>query len=234
MFHYLLWFREVDSTQDILKNSDLPAGTVVVADVQKKGKGRKGRRWESQRGGLYFSFVVSSKEFKEFLQLPLVVGYALSEAVDNFKLRTYIKWPNDIYLSGKKLAGILCEKSGDRIVVGIGLNLNQDSFPDSVKDRAISLKLATRRAYNPVSTLTSLLNCLNGYLELYRKEGFTPFLKPIESKLLFLGEEVIVLSEERIEGRLVGISNKGFLILKTPRGYRSLVSGEVSLRPKKV
>jgi len=158
LFPYMLWLEEVSSTQELIKGGDFPCGSVVVADRQKRGKGRKGRRWESQEGGLYFSFVLCSGDFRDFAQMPLVVGYALSMYLESLGVRTSIKWPNDVYAGGKKVSGVLVERSGGRIVVGVGLNVGQESFPKELEDKATSIKLLTGKEYRRKDVLIGVLD----------------------------------------------------------------------------
>ncbi len=230
MFETLIWLKEVSSTQDILKEGNYSKGTVIVADIQKRGKGRKGRRWESQEGGLYFSFVLKEEDFKETLQTPIVVGYALSEFVEHLGFRTGIKWPNDVYVAGKKLAGVLVEKSGEKIVVGVGLNVNQASFPKDIEGRATSLRLIAGREFDRAELLLLLLSFISRELERYMREGFEPFHEKVERKLLYVGEEVVLLSEESKVGTLRGIDREGFLLLETSEGLEKITAGDISLR----
>ncbi|RLJ71231.1 BirA family biotin operon repressor/biotin-[acetyl-CoA-carboxylase] ligase [Hydrogenivirga caldilitoris] len=230
MFPYLVWLRETDSTQRRLKEGNYPCGTVFVADRQKEGKGRKGRRWESQEGGLYFSFVLCEEDFRDYAQLPLIVGFSVSEYLDSLGIRTAIKWPNDVYSRGRKISGVLVEKSSNKIVVGIGLNVNQDSFPKELENSAISMKLASGKEYDRKRVLTSLLDFLSKNLNDYREKGFTAFKERIEDKLLFKEEEVVILGEEPVVGILVGIDDNGHLLLQTSEGLKSIAAGDLSLR----
>ena len=230
MFEYMLWLRETDSTQLRLKEWSLPWGTVVVADRQKRGKGRKGRRWESQEGGLYFSFVLNAEDFREILQLPLIVGLSVSNFLDREGIKTSIKWPNDVYVMGKKIAGVLVERSGIKVITGIGLNVNQATFPEHIQDIAISMKLAKGSSFDRRDVLSGLLSFLEKNIRLYQEKGFSPFVKHIRDKLLFIGHEVVVSSEEPITGTLMGIDEEGFLLLKTSEGYKKITAGDVSLR----
>ncbi len=230
MFDYLIWLKETDSTQRRLKEGSFPCGTVFVADWQKEGKGRKGRRWESQEGGLYFSFVICEEDFRNYLQLPLVAGLAISDFLDSIGLRTTIKWPNDVYTKGRKIAGILVEKSKEKIVVGIGLNVNQKEFPEDLKKNAISIFQIKGREENRLDILTGLLDFIESFLEEYRERGFSNLAGRINDKLIFKEEEVIVLSEKPEVGILKGINDKGFLILQTSEGEKEITSGDVSLR----
>ncbi len=230
MLPYLVWLRETDSTQELLRRGGFPEGTVVVADRQKKGKGRKGRRWESQEGGLYFSFVLSSEKFRSVLQVPLVVGLAVSETLDSLGVRTVIKWPNDVYARGRKIAGVLAEKTDDRVIVGVGLNVNQRCFHGELEGQAISMYQITGEEHDRVELLRGLLERITDHMKLYRREGFTPFKERVEEKLIFVGEEVVVLCEKPEVGVLAGIDDEGFLLLRTAEGNVRVSAGDVSLR----
>lgn len=230
MFEYAVWLRETDSTQKRLREGNYPCGMVFIADRQKEGKGRKGRRWESQEGGLYFSFVLCEEDFRDYLSLPLVIGLAVVRFLEDVGIRTAIKWPNDVYLRGKKAAGVLAEKIGRKIVVGIGLNVNQKDFPQELKDSATSLYLETGKIFDRREILSGLLSSIAEALDAYKREGFKAFKKEIEERLIFKGEEVIVLSEEPVVGIMLGIDDKGYLLLQTAEGVKSIAAGDVSLR----
>jgi len=230
MLAYLVWLRETDSTQRRLKEGDFPCGTIFVADRQKEGKGRMGRRWESQEGGLYFSFVLCEEEFSKPFQIPLVVGISLSEFLDTLGLKTALKWPNDVYSKGRKIAGILAERSAGRVIVGIGLNVNQEGFPKELENRATSMYLVTGRRWDRRDVLLGFLGKLEEDLEDYRREGFERFRGRIEDKLLFVGEEVVVLGERPEVGVLLGIDEEGALLLQTSEGIKKVMAGDVSLR----
>ena len=232
MFDFLIWKREADSTQEVLKRSDLPCGSVVVADRQKKGKGRKGRRWESQEGGLYFSFVLCEEDFSDYLQIPLVLGLFMSNFLKDAGIDAYIKWPNDIYAKGKKIAGILVEKSGRRIVAGVGLNVNQTKFPKDIEDIATSMRSITGIEYDRKDVLRGVLSVFSEGLSVFSKKGFKAFRDKVEERLLFKGEEVVILGEEEKAGVLLGIDKEGFLLLQTHKGVVRIVAGDLSLRLK--
>jgi len=230
MFDHLVWLEEVNSTQDVLRKGSFPKGTVVVANRQKKGKGRKGRRWESQEGGLYFSFVLFEEDFKEVVQIPLVVGLSVSEVLEDLGVGAVLKWPNDVYARGRKIAGILVEKSGRRIITGVGLNVNQRGFGEGMEDVAVSLYQLTGRESSKPALLCRLLDRIALHLQRFGREGFAPFKAPVEERLIFRGEEVIVLSERSEVGILKGIDEEGYLLLQTSEGDRRIAAGDVSLR----
>jgi len=143
------WLPECGSTNDeaaAWARAGAPTGAVVVADAQTKGRGRLGRSWHSAAGAaLFFSTVMRPKvEVAKLPPLTLAVGVALAETVARFDVSPTLKWPNDLLVRGKKLAGILTESAcqGARllhVVVGIGVNLNVDEFPPELSAIATSL-----------------------------------------------------------------------------------------------
>ncbi|NPB07054.1 MAG: biotin--[acetyl-CoA-carboxylase] ligase [Aquificae bacterium] len=222
----LVWVKELPSTQDELKRGGYPSGTVLVADRQTAGRGRRGRRWLSDEGGLYFSFLLRPELFPELLPLPVVLGLAVCRLLENEGLRPSLKWPNDVYLSGRKLCGILTEVSKSGLVVGVGLNVNQTSFPEGLN--ATSLKLETGRTLDRKELLLKLLKSFSEELGRFRQEGFKGLRKEAVDRLLWLGEEV-KLSDGRT-GKLAGLSERGGLLLLTERGLEEVLSGELTLR----
>ena len=232
MFDSLIWLKETDSTQNRLKEWNLPYGTVIVADRQTKGRGRKGRKWVSQEGGLYFSFLLDPKRYKELIQLPLILGYALSRALEGLSGVSFkLKWPNDVYSENKKVSGILCELYRGKLIVGIGVNLNQKSIPEEIKERATSLYIITGREINRKEALLKILGNISENLKAFEEKGFKAFKEKIEEKLLYINEEVILLDEEKsFRGKFIGLSQRGGALIYTDEGIREFLSGDLSLR----
>ena len=134
--------------------------TVVVAEHQTAGRGRAGARWVSEpAAGLWVSLVIVPRSAAHAGLLPLLAGVALARAVEGpggpSAVRLGLKWPNDLWLQGHKVAGILCEAVGDRVVVGMGLNLRdpEEGFPPEIAPRAGSLEGLTGDSWSPASVL---------------------------------------------------------------------------------
>ncbi|MFN4012760.1 MAG: biotin--[acetyl-CoA-carboxylase] ligase [Aquificaceae bacterium] len=227
MFKILLWLEEIPSTQDFLKEKNLPLWSVVVANKQTKGRGRLGRVWHSQEGGLYFSFSLP-QGIRDENTLPLVLSNALADYLKLLGFIPAIKWVNDVYLRGKKVCGVLTERLKDRIVVGMGINLNQKEFPKDIE--AISLKIASGKDYDKVDFLLGLLDYIESSIERLSKEGFTAFKNVIEQRLLFKDSEVILYTPHPVVGILQGIDRDGSLLLMTQDGLRAFQVGEITLR----
>jgi len=225
---FMLWFDEVSSTQDILKGGRFPYGTVVVANRQSKGRGRFGRVWHSQEGGLYLSFLLNAKEFNEIPPFPLVVGYSVLLMLEKEGFSPMLKWVNDVYIKGKKVCGVLVERSKDKLVVGVGINLNQKELPAHLN--ATSLYMLSAKTFDKRVFMLNLLNIFNQILDEYVRFGFKSFKDRIKKKLLFLGQEVVVQSDTAIAGIFEDIDWDGGLLLRTADGIVKFTAGEVSLR----
>ena len=140
-----LKFNEIDSTNDYMKKniSSFENYDIVSAKIQTSGRGRRGNTWLSPEGMALFSFLLKpEKEFSiiEATKLPLLAGISTLTALKKIKDRTYsFKWTNDVFLSGKKLCGILIERVKDDFVIGIGINV-ANKIPDDIKNIAISME----------------------------------------------------------------------------------------------
>ncbi len=161
---------EVESTNDELKKYlKEDEGLVIIANSQTQGRGRLGRNWHSPKGtGVYLSVLVSPKINPElFPPITLVAGLATVLALQNFsKSPPYLKWPNDILINDKKVSGILCELCGDtplNIIIGIGINANQESehFPETLQDIATSLFLENGIKVDRDELIASLITSLD-------------------------------------------------------------------------
>jgi len=222
----------VSSTQDAVKDAKFPHFKPLVAASQTAGRGRRGNKWFSPpKAGLYLSFKLPKDYFAqngELSCISLVCGLAVSETVDSYAL-SRIKWPNDVYIGGKKVAGILVEATPSDIVVGIGVNLNTVSFPVELQKVATSIYLETQNRVDFNEFLHLLLENLSADLLLFRSEGFAPFVEKINRKLLWRGKRVVV--DRRECGKLLGVNPKGFAVVKTCYGeLKEFPYGEISLR----
>ncbi len=225
---FMLWLDEVFSTQDLLKEGDFPYGMVGVANRQSGGRGRFGRVWHSQEGGLYFSFLLNAKEFDEILPLPLIIGYGVVLMLEKEGFSPMLKWVNDVYIRGKKVCGVLAERSKDKLIVGVGINLNQRELPAQLN--ASSLYMLSGKTFDKRAFILDLLSIFNQVIEDYSKFGFKSFKDRIKEKLLFLGQEVVVQSDTAIAGIFEDIDWDGGLLLRTADGIVKFAAGEVSLR----
>ena len=148
----VIYYDETDSTNNRAKeagNNKEPHGTLFVADMQMAGKGRRGRVWKSPSGSSIYMTILLYPDIPPVKapQLTLIMAIAVAEGIREVTgLETKIKWPNDIVVNGKKICGILTEMSTEidyinHVVIGVGINVNQDTFPDDIKETASSLKM---------------------------------------------------------------------------------------------
>ena len=218
-------------------------GTVVIADEQTKGVGRLGRSFDSQKGkGLYLSMVIAPTCTADKLTMltsyaGLAVCYAL-EQLDN--LTPTIKWPNDIILENKKVAGLLTRLVTDgetntitHGIIGIGINILQDNFPDEIKDKGISLKGYTGKEYMRNQIAGSVITKLN---QMFIEEDWLNHSPPhaledIKKRSCTIGQQVLVTSgDKQRQGKAFDISPSGGLMVSFPQGDEEISFGEVSVR----
>lgn len=215
-------------------------GTLVVTQCQTAGKGRRGRRWESPAGNVYFTFLLRPEvKVSRASMITLVSALAMANAIEMVtKLKTQIKWPNDVVANGKKLCGILTESSTDLeyinyAVVGIGINVNQTSFPEDIADKASSLLLELGHSVNRGQVLGEFLNQFEKYYEIFEKtEDMSGLIEAYNEKLVNCGREVKIIEKDRERIlKALGIDNDGGLVVENSEGEReSIISGEVSVR----
>ena len=187
-------FDSLSSTNDLaLQMADAPEGTVIIAGEQTAGKGRRGRKWSSPPGeGLYLSIILRPPlPFQEMQQMAFVISLAACEAIRQISgLDAKIKWPNDILVEGRKICGILIEtrghgetetrRRGDAgtrgiVVVGIGINVNNQSFPPDLNATSLALELG--RTISMADVEAALLSCLKARYEQFLAEGFPAILE---------------------------------------------------------
>lgn len=238
--HSLRVLPETDSTNDDAR-ADADAGAVdghvVVADAQRRGRGSHGRSWASPAGtDLYLSIVARPDlPLAQLSPLTLAVGLGVAEGVDAALddanvAPARVKWPNDVWLVGKKCAGILVEArtTGERteLVIGVGLNVNRLSFPDEIATGATSLRASRsdRKTLDRGAVLAALLVHIERRVDAFVREGGEPLSRALEARLALRGARVRC---DGREGTLLGIAPSGALRLATEAGVVELISGRI-------
>lgn len=212
-----------------------PEGALVTADTQTKGRGRLGRVWHSPLGeSLYFSLVLRPRLAPHRLPpLTLVAGIAVAEAIESEGVAVELKWPNDLLISGRKVAGILTEMSCrglsvEQVVLGIGVNLNVSKFPPELEKSATSLHSATGRRIDPARFTARLCGRLESLYRRFLAEGPAPLFPEWRRRATLFGRTVEVLTPEgRVRGVAEALDDEGALILRTNEGPIKIFAGEV-------
>lgn len=224
----------VDSTNEYLKRISRKETEVflfVRALEQTSGKGRLGRTWVSEKNSTLILSCLLPYHEKGFQMGLVAAASAISVIKDLAHFDAQIKWPNDVYLSGKKMGGILAEKNGENLIVGIGLNLNQNSFEEDLRQKAVSLFQVTGKI---VSLEEFSLHFQRRFFFDYQfwlssptgfiKDRVAPFLAWKNKKIL-----VEYNFGESEEGIIRGIDESGFLVLETKMGEKKITAGDLKL-----
>lgn len=239
------YYESVQSTQIIAHDAaqaEAADGTLIVAEEQTAGKGRLSRPWSSTANkGIWMSLIIRPSLMpQQAPQMTLVSAVAIVRAIEELtQLEATIKWPNDIMINGKKMTGILTELQSDpdrvkAIIIGIGMNVNQDEddFPNELKPIATSLKMATGEHIDRAKLIAGILNYLELYTKMYEKHGFGPIKLLWEGYSNTAGKRVrAVMLNETIEGTALGISEEGLLELRLDDGsVRGIYSADIVLQ----
>lgn len=240
----IYFYEETDTTNNRARELALegaPEGTLVVAEKQTAGRGRRGKVWESPLGtGIWMSLVLRPQIMPaEASVLTLLCGLATAEAIEaETGLSAGIKWPNDILINGKKAVGILtemdCEMSEVHFVIpGIGINVNTASFPPEIADIATSLYLECGKTVSRRRLVHKVLERLEEHYETFLRTGsFTAMLEDYRKHCITLGKEVHVLGREPFFAEALDITPEGELLVRRADNWKEEVvfSGEVSIR----
>jgi len=221
---------EVDSTNEYIKQmlEASPEGTVVLADVQTAGRGRMGRNWYSPEGGLWMSVLL---DHCDNCLMPIAAGVAICEAFRTYDIRLNIKWPNDILLNRKKVAGILIEIVNGRAILGMGINLNVTHFPDELKERASSIFMETKKHLNTQTLYEHLRLATDKYYSLLKEDKIDDLLVKWREHTIMLGQDVrIELPERVIVGKVLDIDRQGALIvMRADYSVEHIIAGDCRL-----
>ncbi|MCI8834854.1 MAG: biotin--[acetyl-CoA-carboxylase] ligase [Ruminococcus sp.] len=240
----ICYFAETDSTNIQAKRlgeEGAPHGTLVVADKQNAGRGRRGKGWESPSGHSVYMTLLLRPEIPPVKapMLTLVMAYSVAEGLRFAAgVDARIKWPNDIVLHGKKLVGILTEMSTEidfinHVVIGVGINVNMDSFPEEIADTATSLKIETGQVQKRGPLIVEILRRFEKNYETYLKTEDLSGLREAYNHLLVNCEREVQILGARDSYRAValGINDGGELLVKKEDGsVEAVYAGEVSVR----
>jgi len=236
-------FERAGSTNDVaraLAESGAPAGTAVLAEEQVAGRGRGGKGWQSPPGvGVWLSMVLRPRTLAAPGLLPILVGLTAAEALDPFAkpATVSIKWPNDLQLAGRKLAGILCEGSWDAgspgfVVAGIGINVlhSLGDFPSELADAATSLRIASGWMPPRADVAGAVARAIFRRVAEPPAELGGTLLDALRARDALLGRRIRVTGADTLTGTAMGITPAGALLVRTEAGaLKTVRSGTVRL-----
>ena len=234
----IICVNETDSTNALAKREkDNPSATVFVSKKQTNGRGRTGKVWNSDdENALYMSILIKPKLSPEKISnLTLVFGLAVFNALKNYA-DVFIKWPNDIILNNKKVSGIMCEMSVindmiDYVVCGVGVNINNDDFPDEIKNVATSLKLETGRTFMISEIAAEILDEFDTLYNEFSVNGLENIINHYRENCITLSKEVkVIINSKEVIAYALDITDDGGLLVRTDDGDKIIKSGEASVR----
>ena len=238
-FHY---FRQIDSTNSYARQLAADGGLegeIVIAEEQTSGRGRLGRNWFSPPFlNLYLSLILRPRmPAAEAPQLTLMTAVALTDAIRAFcSDAAVIKWPNDILIGGRKIAGVLTESSctGDSlefVIIGVGINVNcgRDLMPQTIRDRATSLLEINGGPVSRENLLCGLIQAMDRCYGILEERGFSAIAREWEARFGLRGREVRVeAGDQTFIGRAAGIDRDGALLVESENGkVERVIAGDV-------
>lgn len=222
----------------VLATQGAPEGTIIIAERQTRGRGRLGRTWFSPRSqGIYISFIIRPRLSLQAAPIltPLAAVVAAEALAEETGLEVFLKWPNDIMVSGKKIGGILTEIGSemDRVdfaVVGLGLNVHIWGFPDDLEGKATSIALETSRRISRAGLVRGCLGKLETVYEQQKRSGSGPLLTRYKKLTAVVGKEATLDSGgHRFSGRVCDLDEHGALLVEDGEGKTTrVVSGDIN------
>lgn len=240
----IVCFDQTDSTNIRAREmavTGAPEGTVIIADTQTAGRGRKGRWWHSpENGGIYMSLVLRPQlSPADAPRITLMTAVALVEALAAFTdTAVQIKWPNDLLTNQKKICGILTEISTEMdmveyVIVGIGMNVNMraDAFTGSLENIATSLCIETGQTFDRSKVVKTILEKFEKTYNLFNTRGFEPIIEQWKTLSNIIGKTISIDVLGKLQqGRVLDVDNSGVLIMEDPHGnVHRFYSGDVIL-----
>jgi len=240
----IYFYNEIDSTNNEAKKKaedGATQGTLVITECQNSGRGRRGKKWLSPSGsGIWMSFVLTPTIHPNGASMiTLVAALSVVSALRNIKgLECNIKWPNDIVVNGKKICGILTEMSSELdavnyVIVGIGINVNNTNFDETIKEIASSIFLETGLTIKRSKVVADFASCFEKYYSRFlQTQDMSGLLDEYNGLLINAGREVKINNiNNQFIGNAIGINEKGELLVKKQDGnVEKIMAGEVSVR----
>ncbi|XP_019163760.1 PREDICTED: biotin--protein ligase 2-like isoform X2 [Ipomoea nil] len=234
---FLVYSPRLPSTQDVVARNfcELPVGAVCVADVQFKGRGRSMNVWESPKGSLLFSFTLQMEDGRMVPHVQYVVSLAMTDAINDLckqygipHLDVRIKWPNDLYLGGLKVGGILCTSTYKsqkfNISAGIGINVDNEK-PTTCLNTVLQKSTSVPNIFKREDIMAAFFNKFETFIDVFFNQGFQPLEELYYKTWLHSGQRVIVQEKTENQDQFVenvvtiqGLSSSGYLLAITDDG----------------
>jgi BirA family biotin operon repressor/biotin-[acetyl-CoA-carboxylase] ligase len=223
----ILFFKSLESTNDYAKEhlEALDNGTVITSKIQTKGKGRRGNVWVSNDGNLYFSFVLKDAVRLTTFDLIMKTSLAIIHSLDSLGIESYIKYPNDIMVRGRKVAGILIEniiKEQNQYVIGVGINCKEELF-FGMEKKATSLFIETNNDIEPLDVLALFIKSYNDLNRLFVREMHKAYLE----KSIVIGKTITYDNKEAL---IDTITKDGYLKLIIEHQVHFVAMNEITLK----
>lgn len=237
----IYYHEQLDSTNleaKRLANVNAPTGSVVFAEHQTLGRGRLGRKWQSPANdGICMSVLLYPDITPDKIAvITLVAGYSVCRAICQLGFDAKIKWPNDIVIGSRKVCGILTEMAAQEqnrigVVVGMGINVNNDCFDGELSDKACSLYTQSGKKFRREQVVAAILNCFEQDYDNFCNKGFESMCEHYNRLCCNIGRQVIISgANESFEAKAKRVLANGALLVQTEQGEKEISYGEVSVR----
>jgi len=231
-YHFKTLTSTNDKARDLSKEGQ--DNLVVISEKQERGRGRFGRKWSSDLGGLYMTVLLKEKNLEKVKYLTFISAISVAKTIKkSSKLNAKVKWPNDVLIDDKKICGILTEtianKNNNYALIGIGVNINQDKFNKKISNKATSLKIETNKNYNIKNISKTIIKEFYNLYQYYNNEKYKKIISIWKEYSHTLGKKI---RAETLSGNYIGkaidIDGDCSLILRLNNGkIKKIVEGDI-------
>jgi len=206
---------------------------VIISERQERGRGRFGRKWSSELGGLYMTVILKEKDLDKARYLTFIAAISVAKSVRKLSnLNAKVKWPNDVLVNDKKICGILTETVSEKenyALIGIGVNINQKKFGKNITNKATSLKIETNKSYNIKNISKTIIKEFNKLYNNYKNKNYIKIISIWKKYSHTLGKKIKAETLSGVYiGKAVDVDNNGDLILKLNNGtIKKIVEGDI-------
>lgn len=221
-FNKVIFYKNIDSTnleaKRLIKDNEIHKKTLIVSEIQTQGRGQYKRRWYSDNNKGIWATIIAEIDSENIFKYIMSVSVSIVQNIKDYDLKSYIKWPNDIEINKKKICGILCERKNKKLLIGFGININQDKkiFPQEIRDKTTSIFIEKNKQIDKFLFLKRLIEKLQ--LNWSNNTIYKDYILNcgiIDKKMILNHNEVTIKNITKDGSLIIEKKNKGLATIKS-------------------
>ncbi len=224
----IIFFKKIHSTNDFLREKNFSSGTIALAEIQIAGKGKLGKKWISEKGGLWFSFIINKKIKTPYIYV-ILTSVAVVDVLKKHKVSAAIKWPNDVLVNNKKICGILVENDyyKSKIITGVGININ-NRVPQNTDIPAVSLKKIKKGKININRFFIDVIKKIDKYISKLKMQKKMIIKKWLKNQYDLINKEIKIMKNGKVERfKVIKINKNGNILVNDEKKHEHVIKPDI-------